>query len=506
MGVDIYWTAVFALVPLVAIVAGHGAIAKLIFRRSHQTEQKEGRSDDDRAARKFRRIFLQVYLLVMGSEWLQGPYMYSLFRNEKNFDEGIVALLYICTYASAAVSAFFTGFVADKFGRRAACLVFCGIHSLASLSVCLDRLELLIIGRVLGGIGITLLWTAFESWMVAEYNARGFSQSSSFSLSTMFGLMTTTNCITAVLAGVLGHCLVLALGSKADPFMLGVALDFGAVILILRTWNENRDNITTRKMDILQGQQSEEVLQRPGCDRVSTSWLKDGRIWALSFISCFFEGTVFLLMFFWPGTLQEARDLEHPGANETIPYGVTFAAFMAVMALGALLFNTISRSMDWEYRKEAGGGETPGIFTPTRLLAMALLLSASSFLVVAFTRKETYLFAAFMLFEACNGVYVPSMAYHRGVIVSDAARSQIYSVMNIPLFVFVAAALHTTGSTGGENNKQLIFVSCAALLFLAALVATFWLDTEPRPSGFQEISGSDLDDLETKTDGQSGQT
>ncbi|KAI1488620.1 MFS general substrate transporter [Biscogniauxia mediterranea] len=450
MGVDIYWTTVFALVPLVAIVAGHRAIPRLLFRKSQQEGKLVGHPDDDGAAWKFRRTFLQVYLLVMGSEWLQGPYMYSLFRNEKNLDEGTVSLLYICMYASAAISAFFTGYVADKVGRRAACLVFCGIHSLASLSACVDRLELLILGRVLGGIGVTLLWTAFESWMVAEYNARGFSQSSSFSLSTMFGLMTTTNCITAVLAGVLGHCVVLALGSKADPFMVGVALDFGAAILILRTWNENRDNVTATKMDTLQGQQSEEVLQCPGLDRLAISSLKDGRIWALSFVSCCFEGTVFLLMFFWPGTLQEARNLEHPDANETIPYGVTFAAFMAVMALGALLFNTISRKAEWEYKKEERVGKKSGILTPTRLLAMALLLSASSLLIVALTRKETDLFAAFMLFEACNGVYVPNMAYHRGVIVSDAGRSQIYSTMNIPLFVFVIVALHTTGNTGGK--------------------------------------------------------
>ncbi|KAI5921514.1 hypothetical protein F4810DRAFT_342554 [Camillea tinctor] len=503
MSLDIYWAAVFALVPLVAFIAGYRTILGLLFCKRQQEEKLAGPSDDDRAARKFRRIFLQVYLLVMGSEWLQGPYMYSLFRNEKNLDESTVALLYICTYASAAISAFFTGYVADRFGRRAACLVFCGIHSLASVSVCLDRLELLILGRVLGGVGITLLWTAFESWMVAEYNARGLHRSPSFSLSTMFGLMTTANCSTAVLAGVLGHCVVLALGSKADPFIVGVALDFGAVILMLRTWNENRDHDANTKRDILPEQECEEEPQLTEQKRISTSLLKDTRIWALSFVSCCFEGTVFLLMFFWPGTLQEARDAEHPGTDEMVPYGVTFAAFMATMALGALFFNIISRMSDWENRKDQQdeGKETAVILTPTRLLALALLMSASSFLIAALTRRETYLFAAFMLFEACNGVYVPNMAYHRGVIISNAGRSRIYSVMNIPLFVFVVVALHATGRAGGENNKQTVFVFCAALLLVATLVTLFGLDTRPRPAEFEEVSGSDMDDLETKRDG-----
>ncbi|KAI1504481.1 molybdate-anion transporter MOT2 [Biscogniauxia marginata] len=236
MGLDIYWNTLIALVPLVALIAGHRIILRP-FRNGWQDDKSENSSYDE-AASQFRRTFLQVYLLVMGSKWLQGPYMYSLFRNEKNFEEATVALLYISTYASAAVSAFFTGYIADKFGRRAACLLFCGIHSLASVSVCLETLVFLILGRVLGGIGIALLWTAFESWMVAEYNARGLSQSS-FQLSIMFGTMTTSNCTTAVLAGVLSHCIVLVLGSKADPFMVGIALEFFAAILMLRTWNEN---------------------------------------------------------------------------------------------------------------------------------------------------------------------------------------------------------------------------------------------------------------------------
>lgn len=147
--------------------------------------------------------------------------MYSLFRDEKALDERTVAALYVTTYISAAVSAFLTGYMADRFGRRAACLVYCGIHSLASVSVKFDAVGILIAGRALGGVGLNLLWTVFESWMVTEYNARALDQSS-FPLSAMFGVMTKYNCMTAIIAGVLGHCIVRVLGSKTDPFMVGV--------------------------------------------------------------------------------------------------------------------------------------------------------------------------------------------------------------------------------------------------------------------------------------------
>jgi MFS family permease len=151
--------------------------------------------------------------------------MYSLFRNEKTLDEKTVATLYISTYVAAAVSAFFTGYLTDRFGRRKACLAFCAIHSLATVSVCFNNLAILILGRVLGGVALTLLWAAFESWMITEYNERGFAQSS-LSLSSVFGIMTTSKCITAIFAGVLGHCVVLALGSKTHPFILGAVRRF----------------------------------------------------------------------------------------------------------------------------------------------------------------------------------------------------------------------------------------------------------------------------------------
>jgi MFS transporter, MFS domain-containing protein family, molybdate-anion transporter len=69
---------------------------------------------------------------------------------------------------------------------------------------------------------LTLLWTVFESWMVTEYNARGIGRSSVLPLGAMFGTMTTANCINAILAGVVGHYLVLVFGSKTHPFILGV--------------------------------------------------------------------------------------------------------------------------------------------------------------------------------------------------------------------------------------------------------------------------------------------
>ncbi|KAI1376975.1 MFS general substrate transporter [Hypoxylon crocopeplum] len=487
MIINIYWTGLFVLVPLVALVISYQAIIRLLQPRN--SEKVTNTHDTD--AKEFRDTFLRVYLVVMGSEWIQGPYMYSLFRDEKGLDERTVAALYITMYTSAAISALFTGYMADRFGRRAACLVFCGIHSLASLSVMFDAVEILIAGRILGGIGLNLLWTAFESWMVTEYNTRVLDRNL-FPLSAMFGIMTKYNCLTAILAGVLAHCVVLALGSKADLFICGMALDAGAAALILRTWNENKGVNVTRGLSTCQDDLASDTAEEIPSEKATTT-LKDMRIWALSFASCCFEGTIFIFTFFWPETLQEAHDNQHPGDGDGIPYGVIFATFMAAMVLGAILFSLFTRNSTMATTKHDSGF---GAIMPTLLLGTTLFLSALSFLIAGLAKGELHLFLAFLLLESCNGVYVPSMAYYRSMIVNDSSRALIYGLMNFPLFIFVVVALCTT-SSNGVSHRHIVFLFSAVLLLVAAVAVTLGLGILTIRQDFLRVSSRDTDDIDS---------
>ncbi|KAH6646538.1 hypothetical protein BKA67DRAFT_500545, partial [Truncatella angustata] len=384
-----------------------------------------------------RWTFLQVYLLVMGSEWLQGPYMYSLLRDDKHLSPAIVAILYTATYGAAAASAPWTGYLTDRFGRRAACLCFCAIHSLATVSILFDRIEILVPGRMLGGIGLSLLWTAFESWMLSEHKSRELEQSS-IPMSSMFGIMTTANCMTAILAGLFAHCVVLALGSKTDPFMIGLILDAVAAVLMLCTWNENCGAQLSSSVEL----NADTWMKKKSWLHEIASLFQNRKILILSLVSCCFEGTIFLLMFYWPGALQEAHSLDGADVDVTTPYGVIFANFMASMALGALLFGIL---MD----ESSGLENSARSLLPIVLLSGALLLAGLSFLTAALAKTETQLFGAFLVLEACNGLYVPGIAYQRGKIVSDAGRASVYGLMNIPLFVFVIIALLTTNKDSG---------------------------------------------------------
>lgn len=171
----------------------------------------------------------------------------------------------------------------------------------------------------------------------------------------------------------------------------------------------------------------------------------DKRLWIISFVSCCFEGTNFLVLFFWPGILQEAYRQATPDSSNEVPYGVIFATFMAAMILGAQLFNAVGQ----EERITSTQGESRlahwmrTVVRSNNLLALAILISGGCLLLTVFLSNQIGILCAFLVFEVCNGIYVPCIAYQRGIVVNEANRAGMYGLMKLPLFVFVIAALLT---------------------------------------------------------------
>ncbi|GAV99776.1 DUF791-domain-containing protein [Lentinula edodes] len=63
---------------------------------------------------KLTRQYLFVYAMVMGADWLQGPYIYSLYREQYKFPERLVALLFVTGFSSGALTAPLVGAWADQ--------------------------------------------------------------------------------------------------------------------------------------------------------------------------------------------------------------------------------------------------------------------------------------------------------------------------------------------------------------------------------------------------------
>lgn len=118
--------------------------------------------------RKFQAEYLSVYLIIMLADWLQGTNMYTLYAGY-----GVdIGALFSTGFLASAVVGTFVGIYVDKWGRRAGCVLFCVLEVIINSLEHVNNFPLLILGRILGGITTSLLFSAFESWMVTEHRKR----------------------------------------------------------------------------------------------------------------------------------------------------------------------------------------------------------------------------------------------------------------------------------------------------------------------------------------------
>ena len=222
---------------------------------------------------------------------------------------------------------------------------------------------------------------------------------------------------------------------------------------------------------------------------------------------------MYIFVFYWPAAMESAHDFsappelsssslatarsapDSPGTETHIPFGVIFATFMAAMMLGSLLFSHLS-----PHQSPSSAGTKPNIVSRyirtvhtshSTLLTLAILLSSTSLLLPVLLKFESLTFWAFCIFEACIGVYYPSIGAQKGRIVADGVRASIYGVLRIPLNVFVVVALTTT--VEGDVHRDRVFVFCGGLLLAASVGAGWWLDD-------RDAEGSELEDVEERVE------
>jgi len=179
--------------------------------------------------------FFLVYALVMSSDWLQGPFLYSLYHDEHRLPASFVSTLFTTGFLSGAISGSLIGRLADRHGRKAACLAFCAVYALSCVLTTVPDKAVLFLGRVLGGVGTSLLFSVFESWMVSDFKARGLGEKG-VDLSRTFGLMSTVNSVVAIACGVGSEWLVGRTGTRKAPFWASVVCCGLAGVVIWASW------------------------------------------------------------------------------------------------------------------------------------------------------------------------------------------------------------------------------------------------------------------------------
>uniref|UniRef100_A0A7N0U2D3 Molybdate-anion transporter n=1 Tax=Kalanchoe fedtschenkoi TaxID=63787 RepID=A0A7N0U2D3_KALFE len=197
------------------------------------SKSNKDRINTSSAFNSFKNNYLVVYSFMMAGDWLQGPYVYYLYTTY-GFSKGEIGHLFIAGFGSSMLFGTIVGSLAEKQGRKRACVTYI----LSCITKHSPQYNVLMLGRVLGGIATSLLFSAFESWLVAEHNKSSFEQqwlSVTFSKAIFLG-----NGLVAIVAGLFGNLLVdtLAWGPVAPFDAASCFLAIGMAI-ILYTWSEN---------------------------------------------------------------------------------------------------------------------------------------------------------------------------------------------------------------------------------------------------------------------------
>ncbi|KAI9110784.1 hypothetical protein K1719_018222 [Acacia pycnantha] len=327
------------------------------------------------AFNSFKNNYLLVYSLMMAGDWLQGPYVYYLYTTY-GYSKGEIGQLFIAGFGSSMLFGTIVGSLADKQGRKRACVTYCITYILSCVTKHSPQYKILMLGRVLGGIATSLLFSAFESWLVAEHNKRGFEQQW---LSLTFA-----------------KAIFLGNENYGDPA-------------------ENKDLLTQFK-------------------GAAVAIASDEKIALLGAIQSLFEGSMYTFVFLWTPALSPNE--------EEIPHGFIFATFMLSSMLGSSL---ASRLMAHPSPRVESYMQIVFLISSASLILPILI----NFLMVPSNVKGGSIsfsgciqLLGFCAFEACVGIFWPSIMKMRSQYIPEEARSTIMNFFRIPLNIFVCVVLY----------------------------------------------------------------
>ena len=186
---------------LYAILAALIVLMVIVTKLVERGVEQSGGVEDGAAFQRFHRNYLFVYCWMVAGDWLQGPYVYALYEH---YGYGIadIGVLFIAGFGSSMVFGTFVGSACDKAGRRNGCVGYAIIYSLSCVTKHSPDYWVLMFGRLLGGIATSLLFSAFESWMVTEHKRQNFSDAA---LGQTFSRATLLNGVVAVSSGFVGQ-------------------------------------------------------------------------------------------------------------------------------------------------------------------------------------------------------------------------------------------------------------------------------------------------------------
>lgn len=232
--------------------------------------------------------------------------------------------------------------------------------------------------------------------------------------------------IVAILAGQFAGAAAAKRG-PTGPFELSTGfLALGGLLTAL-LWKENKATSSSGNTD----EEPKKTTIREALQVVKD----DPKIMLVGGVQSLFEAAMYIFVLQWPPAISRAVAKAF-GDGAGTPYGTVFSCFMASCLLGSTIFGQLAKM---SVPTEA--------FTAVMLTVATIAMSGAT-LTVSSTMSLPALIASFFAFEACVGMYFPSIGTLRSKYVPDSHRSVIMNLFGIPLNVLVVGVFLSISKLG----------------------------------------------------------
>ncbi|KAF6203509.1 hypothetical protein GE061_001840 [Apolygus lucorum] len=404
--------------------------------------------------KNLQRCYLIAFYLATFADWLQGPYLYKLYK-DYGYTDDTIAHLYISGFLSSCIFGLLVGHLADRFGRKMLCSCFTIIYSLACLTKVNSSYSILLIGRILGGISTSILFTTFEAWYVNEHI--NFLKLPVEWLNSTFSKATLYNGVSAIVAGLMAQLFAdyLDFGS-VTPFILAIPFLLLSLIVIQSTWKEHAGLV-----------QHQHHLVKDIFSPVKLLLESDRILLFLGVVQTVFESVMYTFVFSWTPILADLQP----------PLGLIFSLFMVALICGSKTYSSLVNQR----------------YQPQNLLTFSCVTAAITFCVITLslttmvvhiqdhdpnTNKSMSIicFVMFLVYEWCVGMYYPAIGYLRSRTVPEEYRATLSNWLRVPMNIFTCISI--TLKHGGDSEDvtglkkfQFIF-GLSTLLMIGAVFAS----------------------------------
>ncbi|CEL98527.1 unnamed protein product [Vitrella brassicaformis CCMP3155] len=466
----------------VCLAAGMAVVQLIQIGRNGWMREKTDHERDPKFPR-FQVNFLLVYLLAMFADWLQGPYVYVLYER-MGYDMRMIGYLFVVGFASSALAGMAVGDLADRYGRKAWCLLYSLFYILACLMYNINSLPLLFFGRFCAGVATSILFTTFDAWMVCEHKKRHFEMPL---LNETYARATFGNGLVAIIAGVCASAVANTVG-PVGPFDASIAVLIVLALVVAFTWTENygREAVEDTGDKAKEGEDkkggaaADAVSTDTGLAYVFRTFRTHPEVWWVGMVQSFFEAAMYSFVFVWT-----------PALPRTIDQGIVFSSFMVAVMLGSNVF---------VFLEKAGLQLSLSVLLYVVVGAVSMLCAA---LALYLNAASPWRLLAFLLFELCCGVHFSAFYSLRARVLPEEGRATILNLYRVPLNLIVMGVCTQAASFPLEG----VFLFAAFLLLCGAVFQCLVHQrvskdgyTSPSSSTSQSAIGRDTPQQEDKED------